>query len=361
MKWRFDPEQCLPLSAPEYLKTYPSRGRPLRIRNPELTFYCLKDCLCVGERIQTVMPDHGGGAPVVFRETRPYAGHDALLVQDAHNALEALEARERLEHAESVVELDEAVPLYPPGAENLWHWTTESLPKLLALENAGYGGRYIIPAHSRVARASLAMHGIAPERIRLSGPAYAVRLLMLPQRLSGFSLAENMPLAGFLRDRLLGAAGTLPGGKRCYIRRTGRRRVANEGELLELLREFDFEIMTPEDMDLAAQWRFMTNCECSLMAHGANATLTLLQRPGSGFVELFGNRYVSHTNLHAVRLLSLRYHPVVEELDVSSCPDTALGAYEYLQNGSGADITADLLHVRILLETLLRKSFHTAL
>ena len=343
MSWRLDPADCPLVFASEYLQAFPHKGRTVHARQAGLVFYGLKDCLCLGGHSQVIVPDHDGRIPAVFRESCPYLGNEPNLVSEASRGLACGE----------VVELDEAVPLYPPGAANFWHWTTESLPKLLALESVGYDGPYIIPAHSAVAKASLAMHGITSDRILMSGPMYRVKRLMLPQRLSGFSLVDNMPLTALVRDKLLEAAGVLPGGKRCYIRRIGIRKVANEPELLDLLRDFDFEIMTPEDLSLIEQWRFMTNCDCSVMAHGANSTLSLLQREHSGFVELYNNRYVSYNNLHSVRLLRLHYHSVVEDLDLSSCPDDVTTVYEYLKHGPKADMTVDVAHVRILLEGLL--------
>jgi len=343
MNWRLDPADCPLVFAPEYLRAFPQKGRAVHARQVGLVFHGLKDCLCLGRHSQVIAPEHDGRIPFVFRESCPYLGNEPNLVHEASQGLAC----------DEIVELDEAVPLYPPGAANFWHWTTESLPKLLALESVGYDGPYIIPAHSAVAKASLAMHGITPGRILLSGPVYRVKRLLLPQRLSGFSLAENMPLTTLVREKLLEAVGVLPGGTRCYIRRIGIRKVANEPELLELLREYDFAIMTPEELPLAEQWRFMTNCDCSVMAHGANSTLSLLQKERSGFVELYNNRYVSYNNLHSVRLLRLRYHSIVEDLDLSSSPDAVTTVFDYLKSGPKADMLVDVTHVRIVLEGLL--------
>lgn len=248
--------------------------------------------------------------------------------------------------------VDEAAPFYAPGSANLWHWTAENLPKLLALESIGYTGRYIVDNASPVVRASLDMFRIPEERRLQARARYRVKRLMLPQRLSGFALPDYLPLVEFTRQKLLEAAGCLPGGKRCYIRRIGRRRPLNEEELLELLREFSFEIMTPEELPLAEQWRYMTNVDCSVMAHGSNSTLTLLQKPRSGCVEIFSNRYVSYNNLHAARLLRLRYHALVQDLDVSVVPP-GMSLEDFLWGGFEARPLVDLLHLRVLLESLL--------
>ena len=79
------------------------------------------------------------------------------------------------------------------------------------------------------------MHGIAKNRLYYNVVSYRVERLLLPPRLSGFTLADNMLLSGFLRERILAASGELPGTKRCYVRRAGARRIVNEADLYPLL------------------------------------------------------------------------------------------------------------------------------
>ena len=329
--------------ASEYLSLFKDRGRAFTIRKLELAFHFIKNCLCISAPTQVIAPVHSDGQiPCIFLESCPYLANEGSLAEDLRKNLQT-----------SLVHLDEAAPFYPPGARNLWHWTTESLPKLLALEDSGYSGPYIVPANCKVVDESLSMHGIAKERIYYNDASYLVDRLLLPPRLSGFSLADNMLLSGFLRERILAAAGELPGSKRCYVRRVGGRRIANEEDIYPLLKEFDFVIMTPEELPLKEQYRYMSNVGCSVMAHGANSTLVLAQPAQSAVIECFGNRYVSYNNLHAVRLLKLRYHALVEDLDTSCVPHPAQSTDEYFAAGLKADITVDPLHLRILLESAL--------
>lgn len=349
MPFAFDERDAPLVWARDYLARHRDRGRELPLKHLGLGFYLLRDCLCFGRRSQAVAPlAPSGTVSSLFRESCPYPANERLL---------AGIVREHL--AAPVVEVETAAPLYPPGAFNLWHWTLESLPKLLALESAGYEGSYIIPADAAgesVIMRSLRMFGIGPGRLLPSGPVYRVKLMFLPQRLSGFDLPGNMPLCAFLRRRLIEAAGSLEGSRRLYVRRIGRRRILNEEDIMPVLDGFGFETMVPEELTLAEQWRHMTNVDCSVMAHGANSTLTLLQKPGSAAVELFGNRYVSYNNLHAARLLRLRYYPLVEDLDPASYPEENTPVCRFLQEGMNAGILADPVHLRIALEGLLDKS-----
>ena len=324
------------------------RARSFSVQHIGLSFYMLPDCRCFGDPYQAIAPvANSGTIPCIFQESCPYLATEFSLAPIIAANLDKQE-----------VELEEAVPLYAFGSRNLWHWTLESLPKLLALEDSGYTGLYIIPASDwsdpqSVIRQSLDMFGIAPERLAPSGPVYRVKRLILPQRLSGFHLKENMPLCEYLRERLVRAAGTLEGTKRLYIRRIGRRKVINEEEVLNLLAEFGFSVMTPEEYSQKEQWRTMTNVECSVMAHGANSTLTMLQKPRSAVVELFSNQYVSYNNMHAVRLLKLRYVPLVEELDAADYPHISTPVSEFLATGLQTDVAVNTSFLKIVLESLL--------
>ena len=344
MPFAFEPKECRLVFAQDYLNAFGQRGKALPLRHLGLTFYGLTDCLHLGRDCQAILPvGLDGGLPFIFKESCPYLANEPRLASIAASCLES---------APDIIEVDEAAPLYGPSSDNLWHWSTEHLPKLLALESIGYTGCYIVPFASEVARQSLEMFGLPKERLLRGDACYRVKRLMLPQRLSGFTLVDNMPLVEFTRGRLLDAVGRLDGGKRCYIRRIGRRRPVNEADVLAVLSDFDFETMVPEELSLLEQWRYMTNVDCSVMAHGANSTLSWLQKPGSGFVELFSNRYVSYNNLHAVRLLRLKYHSIVQDLDVSSVPLGGMTLSEFLWGGSQADIEVDVTHLRVILEGL---------
>lgn len=329
--------------AAQYLQAAAFVGKALPLRQLGLTIYCLSDCLCLGENHQTVLPARVQPLRLIFRESCQYLANEHDL---------APMARRLLETKPEFKEIDEAAALYYPGSDNLWHWMAEGLPKLLALESIGYTGQYIV-AESAVVRQTLDMLSIDPGRVLPGKACYRVKRLMLPQRLSGFDLAECMPLTALVREKIRDAVGVLPGARRVYVRRIGRRKPINEGEVLAVLRDFDFEIMTPEDHGLAEQLRYMTNVECSVMAHGANAALTLMQKNGSGFVELFNNRYVNYNNLHAVRLLRLRYYPLVQDLDLSTVPLDGTSLPEFVQSGYTTDIDVDVIHLRIALESLL--------
>ena len=341
-------ESIAVIPAHVYLAHTKGQGRSFHLKHLGLEFHVLRDCLVVGHESQAITPAPlSGRVTYVFTESCPYVSNEHILPKILEDNLDKPE-----------MALVEAVPLFPPGAFNFWHWTFESLPKLLALESAGYTGSYIIPAAAlenpdSVIMQSLALFDFPLERLLPSGPVYKIKSMILPQRLSGFSLADNMALTEFLREKLLNAVGRLDGSRRLYVRRVARRKITNEDDILAVLDDFGFEIMTPEDISQKEQWQAMTAVDCSVMVHGANSTLTLLQKPGSGAIELFGNRYISYNNLHSARLLRLRYYPLVEDLEPSSYFSEQTPVVNFLLQGMNADILTDPLHLRIALESIL--------
>ncbi|MDR0466621.1 MAG: glycosyltransferase family 61 protein [Deltaproteobacteria bacterium] len=343
MPFSFSPAECTLLFAPEYLRHFPDRGRPFRLPKLNLVFHGIRDCLCLGSASQALLPLHKDNQlPFIFKESCPYRATEFALPGIAASCLDA-----------QVVEVDEAAPIFQTGAFNFWHWTMENLPKLLALESMGYAGKYILPHHEPVIARSLDMFGIAPERLLPSGVLYRVERLILPPRLSGFEMVENVSLVQFLRQSILDVTGTEKGNRRVYIRRIGKRKLTNEEEILPVLRDFGFETVTPEDLDHKEQFRFMTAVDCSVMVHGANSTLALFQKPRSIWVEMFNNRYVTYSNLHTVRAMKLRYHALVGDLELDSSPDTTTTVYAHLKAGMKSDVTIDPMYLRIILENAL--------
>ena len=343
MSFSFSPAACTLLFAPEYLRHFPDRGRPFHLPKLGLTYHGIRDCLCLGSTSQVVLPIHKDEQlPFIFKESCPYLSTEFALPDVAASHLHA-----------PVVAVDEAAPIFQAGSKNFWHWTMENLPKLLALEDMGYDGKYILPYNEPVIRRSLEMFGIPQERLLPAGVSYRVERLILPPRISGFTLVDNVPLVAFLRQSILDVTGTEQGKRRVYIRRIGQRKLANEQDILPVLQDFGFETVTPEELDHKEQFRLMTAVDCSVMVHGANSTLALFQKPRSIWVEMFNNRYVTYSNLHTVRAMQLRYHALVEDLELDTSPDMTTTVYEHLKAGMKTDVTIDPMYLRITLENAL--------
>lgn len=322
----------------DFLAGRPGRGRTMTIRPFGMKVHMVSDCLCMGALAQIVLPVVDGKTPCVFVESGDYP--------DSHSLL-PISYKKGLEH--SLVELDEAVPLYPLYAfHNFWHWVFEGLPRLLIMEKYGYDGIYIVAGGYPFITDILDLLGIDKKRLRFNDANYMVRKLLLPHPwLAETMYLDNPDLFFLVRNALLDAVEPLPGAKRCYIRRTGRkRRVMNEADVLKTLERFDFAVLAPEGLSAREQIRFMTNVSCSVMPHGANATLAAMQKRESVFIELFGNRFFRAINLFMARHLGLLYQPLCAELTDKTPPPSG--------HDQDADFFVDCKNLEVILENAVR-------
>lgn len=355
MNFHYDQNEAQVLFAAQFLQREVGRGRALRLPHLGLVFYGVKDCIYLASEWQTLMPLLDDKLPYIFSESGPFIANDYSM---PGMAAAALAGKGKLSPVSRqgmipVKEVAEAAPFVPPGYDNLWHWLLESVPKILALESIAYDGYYIMPLGIKLVEECIDIFGIDRNRILPANGCYKVKRMMVPPRQDGYVLAENLPLIALLREKLESRLSLLPGGKRAYVKRVGRRKIINEQPFEELMREFGFETMIPEDLSLKDQLVFMSNVDLSVMVHGANTTLTIMQKPKSTFIELFGNRYLCYSNLATIRLLKLRYHSQMVELNVSQAPQGNPSYRDYFLEGIGADILVDLIHTRILLENAL--------
>ncbi len=326
------------IKAEDFLAVHPGRGRTMSIKPFGMKIHMISDCLCMGGVSQVVIPVMDGKMPYVFKESSDYP--------DTHSLL-SVSYKQGLEHP--IVELGEAVPLYPLYAfHNFWHWIFEGLPRLLIMEKYGYKGVYIIARGIPFILDILDMLGIDENRLRFNNSSYMVHKLLLPHPWLAETIYLDNPALFFLvRNTLLDAVEPLPGSKRCYIRRAGsKRRVLNEADVLKTLEGFDFVIMTPEELPAREQIRIMTNVSFSVMPHGANVSLAALQQRDSAFIELFSHQFFQAMNLFMAKHLGMLYVPLCAELTGNTPPP-----FGYDQD---ADILVDCKTLEVIVENMIR-------
>ena len=119
---------------------------------------------------------------------------------------------------------------------------------------------------------------------------YVVPDLTVPTRLARIA-SYNPGVMRELRELLLAAFPQLPQvskGERVYISRAHapRRKVMNEDEVTEYLREQGFTIIYLEEHDFAEQISIMAGVRYLVSIHGAGLTNILFMQPGSRVLEL---------------------------------------------------------------------------
>ncbi|MDL2267435.1 glycosyltransferase family 61 protein [Desulfovibrio sp. OttesenSCG-928-G15] len=290
------------VSAQHYFSEYPDRGKPFFAKPFAKPFYMAKKCLVAGIRTQNILPLwKNNNLKTVFEESHNYQHLDGDRISSY------ISIREN-----DTEKIDLAVPVFPLDARNFGHWILESLSRILALEEYGYTGPYIVYANAPHIFETLELFGIGPDRILTNDKKYVVDTLIIPPILNNMELQADTVIVPFLRSKLLNAVGTLPGKKRVYIRRTGTRKVVNEDEVLDILQRYDFEEFVPDGKHCREQFQYMSNADFSVMAHGANVALTLTQPENSHFIEFFGDAAALYFYFPVVKNVKFEYHPIVE-------------------------------------------------
>jgi len=314
------PDALTDIYCSDLLEADPGRGETLRHGLRGIRIYRMNNVLCAGLLFQTLCPmEQNGGFRYRLKESWTYdvPRFPAIAARGL-----SLNREDGLRH------LEEAAPLCQVWSNNFWHWTFEGLSRVAMLEAIGFTGNYIVQPIPFVLQ-SLDMLGIDPRRIVPgTGPYFVKKAVVtehiLPTAFTTKTAIAQKTLYWAVRKKLQ----TLPGKKRCYIRRTGNRKLLNESDVIAMLAPLGFEVMTPEDMpSVAAQFTYMTNVECSVMPHGANTTLIMAQPAGSYFFELFGKSYINHCNGPMIQIANLNYSQLVESSE-EAFPFDVVADYE---------------------------------
>jgi hypothetical protein len=304
-----------------------------------IKYYMIINCLVVGTFGQQLMPiENNACGNIIFKESFTY-DHD----ENVRKALLYNIFCE--ENISDFIFIDEAVPLYHVWSSNFWHWTFECLLKVLALEERGYTGHYIV-FDCKFINEYLELFNISKERICYTDKRYIVKNLIVPSTFTGHDLSQYS--VDYLRSKILDATGILSGNNRIYVKRTKNRIVTNEDEVIDILKKYDFNILIPEEYSVKDQFLLMTNVDFSIMAHGANCTLTLAQKINSIFMEFFSNVYIEYHMIPTIKTLNLQYIPLVDNRNYQVVIDNN-------QNKQSSNITVPIKIFETIIENILKK------
>ncbi|MBD0338129.1 MAG: glycosyltransferase family 61 protein [Thermoleophilia bacterium] len=167
-----------------------------------------------------------------------------------------------------------------------FHWLTEALPRIAALRLVGLGDVPLIgpAAPTRLHHESLDLLGVTRWTPYRDGAAPDV--LVWPRPVASTGHPPRWACL-WLREQLAGGARPRGNG-RLYISRrdAASRRVANEDEVLALLRREGFEAVQPERLSVAEQARLFAGADVVVAPHGAG-NANVLFSDGATLIEIF--------------------------------------------------------------------------
>ncbi|MCL2438891.1 MAG: glycosyltransferase family 61 protein [Alphaproteobacteria bacterium] len=204
------------------------------------------------------------------------------------------------------------------GSFNYHHCIYDHAVAIMELENLGYKGKYITLSYSFEFIKEFYRLLLGPERIVeiACGQSIQVEELIVigavyfkPADLHGSHIA-------FVRDRILPKIPNLVDEKypkRLYVKRIGRRRISNELRIIEILKRYGFEVMTPEEHSVAEQIRYFHNADFVITPHGANSTNAIFMRPGTKFLELFSLTWGFRMMCNALAFMGVGFFELTED------------------------------------------------
>ncbi|MCS7153750.1 MAG: glycosyltransferase family 61 protein [Bacteroidia bacterium] len=191
--------------------------------------------------------------------------------------------------------IPEAILIHHPWANNYSHWFIDCMPRLLSVRGYEKYSVLLPSDYQRFAKDTLEALGvkaIIPLERRFY---YKVRRLILPDMPAFDSLANYYSDIAALRQRFLATWGKSSDPKlRIYLSRAkaSRRKVINEQELLPVLSEYGFSIITTEGWSLAEQVSLFSQAEVLLSIHGAGLMNLLWMPEKSTIVEIVSASHV---------------------------------------------------------------------
>ncbi len=228
------------------------------------------------------------------------------------------------------------------SSEGYWHWISEALPRLFAIEQLPHDEIKIIVLRdlSEWQMESLEALGLSHlQFVPLNRRHLQLEVLFFP---SYVGTPGNPHAWGYqwLRRRLLAGVEPQRNDRRLYVtrRRALRRRVSNEEELEPILSKLGFEIIEAEQLSLRDKARIFSEAEAVVGPHGAGLTNIFLSPPGCRVLEIFDPSHMNVNNYAAAEVLGQEYWYMLGKTEaktgvhlVSGHDDIRLPAAEFEQ------------------------------
>lgn len=199
---------------------------------------------------------------------------------------------------------------------NYWHFTFEALDKLIALEESGYDGIYLV-FNEKSIKELLRLLDIPESRIVYTEPGmiYNVEELHVVEAIRGMQNEKILNCLCSLPDKImkkinLDDLDMYP--KRIYVKRIGSRKIKNEKAFLEKLEKYNFKTIIPEDLSVEEEIKHFRAADIIITPHGAATANVIYMHPNSYFLEYFGYKYNNPCVLTVIEPKKINYYALPE-------------------------------------------------
>jgi capsular polysaccharide biosynthesis protein/Flp pilus assembly protein TadD len=217
------------------------------------------------------------------------------------------------------------------AGRDYYHWMVDVLPRIELLELGGFEldkiDRFLVnPVQYKYQQETLSILGIPRQKWHeIEGDLFIQAETLIvpsvpttaPKWMGEFIDGPPRWVCEFLRDRFLpkeeGAIAVSPTPNKIYINRqqAKHRRVVNELEAIEFLKNYGFVSVSLERLSFREQVRLLSGAQVVVAPHGAGLTNAVFCQPGTVVIELFSHRYRSSCYQVMSHHLGLEYRAVV--------------------------------------------------
>ena len=199
-----------------------------------------------------------------------------------------------------------------------FHWMVDLLPRIEILRRGGIKldriDWFVVNNYqSQFQKETLTALGIPPEKILASDrhPHIVAEELIVPSFGSHLGWLQPWGLK-FLREVFLTPKVLSKKGfpERIYISREKAkyRRVLNEGEVREILRQYGFVTVSPESMSLEEQIAMFAAAKMIIAPHGSGLTNIIFCQPGTKIIEIISPHYLRYYYWGISKQLGLEHY-----------------------------------------------------
>lgn len=194
-----------------------------------------------------------------------------------------------------------------------FHWFTEALPKLFCIRD--FADEFVLllpdsPYIRKIATDSL-------ELLRLNFENFVLMKETEFYKIKNLYYISRISRTGQMHDEIMKEmnkvflAGKKTGNNRIYISRKKARfrKILNEEELTDVLKNYGFEILHAEDFSFSEQIDIFSTCGTLLGIHGAGLTNCFFMNQGSNVIELRRKETVTNNGYwHLTDSLDHKYY-----------------------------------------------------
>ncbi|MDJ1175413.1 glycosyltransferase family 61 protein [Roseofilum capinflatum] len=220
-----------------------------------------------------------------------------------------------------------AAVLSATGGEGFYHFLLDVVPRLKLIECAKISyteiDYFIVNSYQKKFHQEiLDKLGICKEKIIESetNPHVKVDQLIVPS-LTGNIITKPSWVRDYLSQKILGDIDyslydqVVRKNNRIYINReqANIRKVKNQDQVLEVLENFKFELVTLELMSVTDQALLFSSADVVVAPHGAGLSNIIFCHPGTKVIEIFSPNYVKPFYWSLANISNLEYYYIMGE------------------------------------------------